>query len=66
MAHIIACPACGSTHFDVTEIYTHIGELTDDGVLTYDSDGAGGRERIECANCGREISEDEFARVEFT
>ena len=65
MAHITACPLCGSTRFDVTEIYTHTGDLTDDGVLTYDSDGAGGRERIECANCGREISENEFARVEF-
>ena len=62
---IIVCPACGWTRFYITEIYTHVGDLTNDGVLTYDSDGAGGRERIECADCNRECNEDEFARVEF-
>ena len=66
-AHLRACPACGSTRFVVTENYSHIGDLSDDGVLTYHSwpDG-GGRERIACASCEREIPESDFVAVEYS
>ena len=67
MAHLTLCPACGSTRFAVTESYVHVGQVDDDGVLTYKSwpDG-GGRERIECAECEREFTEADFKGVEYS
>ena len=67
MAHLTKCPSCGSTRFVVTENYVHIGDLFDDGVLTYHSwpDG-GGRERIACASREREIPESDFVAVEYS
>ncbi len=62
------CPRCGHTEFAVTEAYVHIGTVdADTGILHYDSwpDG-GGRDRIACAQCEAELSEDAFAGVEHS
>lgn len=65
MATITACPHCGANDFIVQEVYWHAGALNERGVLVYKSDGDGGPERIECANCGRVFGLDDFVAFEY-
>lgn len=60
------CPRCGHPAFSITETYVYAGTVNPEtGVLSYSSwpDG-GGRERIACARCEFELSEDVFTAVE--
>ena len=66
MAYITTFPACGSKCFTIAETYFYEGEVQENGTLLYkDWPDAGGIDRITCAECDRDVSEEEFAAIQF-
>lgn len=63
---LTTCPHCGHDEFAITETYIHIGTVElETGILAYSSyPDSGGLDRIACARCELEISDDIFTAVE--
>jgi len=58
---IINCE-CGSTMFNVTEVYTYIGKIDSDGDLICRNCN-GGVSNINCVVCGNEYKPEDFSEI---